>query len=98
MKLIRINTVKANPDDYTVQIEWNDDSTTTSDFSYLVKIEGGGVFRDENFFARATHGNSGRFLMWPGGFVFDADALYAETHFPRHSKPHHGKRLQDLIL
>jgi len=62
-----------------LRLVYTDGSTAELDFAPL--IEWGGVYAplaDPTFFAQVSIGTSGRFIAWPGGLEFCADALWRQ--------------------
>lgn len=72
----RIATAESMPRS-VVRICYDSGESIEVDFSHI--IEQGGVFtplRDEAFFAQVAVGEQGRYIEWPGGLDFCADALF----------------------
>ncbi len=79
--LATIKTAQARSD-YTVEIEWGDDSRSIVDFA--ATIEKGGVFAalaDKDFFVNGVSvGDDGDWLSWPGELDFSSDSLWVRSH------------------
>ncbi len=79
--LATIKAAQARPD-YTVEIEWGDDSRSIVDFA--ATIEKGGVFAalaDKDFFVNGLSvGDDGDWLSWPGELDFSSDSLWYRSH------------------
>lgn len=64
-----------------LRLVYTDSTTVEIDFAPL--IERGGVYAplaDPTFFAQVSIGTRGRFIAWPGGLEFCADALWRQGH------------------
>jgi hypothetical protein len=64
-----------------LRLTYADDSTVEIDFAPL--IQQGGVYAslaDPSFFAQVRIGAGGRFIEWPNGLDFCADALWRQGH------------------
>lgn len=70
--------------DYTVEIEWGDDSRSIVDFA--ATIEKGDVFAalaDKDFFVNGVSvGDDGDWLSWPGELDFSSDSLWVVRSHP----------------
>ena len=72
----RIASAEALPE-HVVRLEYSSGESVQVDFTSLIKQ--GGVFavlKDEDFFRQVTVDEDGRYIEWPGGLDFCADALF----------------------
>jgi len=75
-----ITAAVPHPETGTVTLTWANGATTENSFRHVI---GRGVFAplaDPAFFAKASIGDGGRSLEWPGELDFCADALWFKTH------------------
>ncbi len=73
-----ISHASAKPD-YKLHLVYSDGTLVTVDFKPI--IERGGIFQplvDPQFFSQVSVGDRGRYIEWPGGIDFCADALRLE--------------------
>jgi len=66
-------------EDYILRLVYTTGETVTVDFEPILRR--GGVFaplRDAEFFRQVALGQGGRYIEWPGGLDFCADALWLE--------------------
>ena len=67
--------------DYTVRLVYSNGETFAADFKPLIRR--GGVLaalHDPEVFGQVSVGEGGRYIEWPGGVDFCADALWLEAH------------------
>ena len=72
----KIASAKALPE-HMLQLEYVSGESIQVDFTPLIKQ--GGVFaalKDEDFFQQVTVDEDRRYIQWPGGLDFCADALF----------------------
>jgi hypothetical protein len=78
--LHRIVRAKANRD-FTVEISWEDGSTSTADFKHVVGRGVAAQMADPAYFAEhMSIGGDGDWLEWPGEVDFSADSLWYKAH------------------
>jgi hypothetical protein len=78
--LHRMTSARANPD-YSVEITWDDGSTSRVSFADLVGRGVCSAMGDADYFAgRMAIGDEGYALVWPDDVEFGADSLWYKTH------------------
>jgi hypothetical protein len=78
-----IMAIKGDPENRTVQFDWDDGSRTAARFGYF----------EPDYFTHVSIGHKGRKLVWPDGSEMDADSLYIETHSRNRSELRFGHHI-----
>jgi hypothetical protein len=74
--------LQANPlPDHKLNLIYSDGENIIAEFEPLIAM--GGVYStlaDPGYFAQVSVGEHGRYIQWPGGLDFCADALWLDAH------------------
>lgn len=72
----KIASAEALPE-HVIRLEYTSGESIKVDFTPLIKQDGVFVVLDDaDFFQQVTVGEDGRYIEWPGGLDFCADALF----------------------